>query len=299
MTSETTNASVRPTATAADNPGPVAVVCGAGTIGPAVAESIARSRDVFVLALRGWADPEKMKRFRHDWIGIGQLGQLFRIARREGCRDVILIGSVLRPRLSDVRFDWETFKLLPRIVRMFRGGDNRLLSGIADIVEENGFRLVAPQDVAPEILVPAGPLGRHEPNERDLGDITLALQLLRALGQFDVGQGAVVAYRNVLAIEAADGTDEMLAHIAALRASGRISTARGVGVLVKAPKPGQDRRLDMPSIGPRTIESIARAGLAGIAVVGGETIIAEPARVAAEADAAGVFVVGLPRETAV
>jgi DUF1009 family protein len=109
----------------------------------------------------------------------------------------------------------------------------------------------------------------------------------------------VVAYRNVLAIEAADGTDEMLAHIAALRASGRISTARGVGVLVKAPKPGQDRRLDMPSIGPRTIESIARAGLAGIAVVGGETIIAEPARVAAEADAAGVFVVGLPRETAV
>lgn len=273
---------------------PIAIVCGAGTIGPAVARSIARSRQVLVLALRGWADPEEMKQFHHVWIGVGQLGHLFRQARAEGCREVVFIGAVLRPRLSSIRFDWETLKLLPRIVRMFRGGDNGLLSGLAKIVEENGFKLVAPQDVAPEILIPAGALGDRQPSERDREDIALALRLLRAIGEFDVGQGAVVAYSNVLAIEAADGTDEMLSHVAALRNAGRISTARGIGVLVKAPKPGQDRRVDMPSIGPRTIENVARAGLAGIAVVAGETIIAEPARVAAAANEAGVFVVGVP-----
>ena len=162
------------------------------------------------------------------------------------------------------------------------------------IFEEQGFRLVGAHEVAPEILVPEGAMRRAAlPAERDRKDIARALALLHATGPFDVGQAVVVADQHVLALEAIEGTDDMLARIAALRANGRISTPVGVGVLVKAPKPGQDRRFDLPTIGPRTVEEAARAGLAGLAIVAGHTIIAEPALVARAADAAGLFVIGL------
>jgi DUF1009 family protein len=113
------------------------------------------------------------------------------------------------------------------------------------------------------------------------------------MGPFDVGQAVVVADNRVLAVEAADGTDAMLAHVAELRRSGRIPTPLRRGVLVKAPKPGQDRRIDLPSIGPRTLENAARAGLGGVAVVAGSTVVADPERMPAAADGAGLFVVGV------
>jgi DUF1009 family protein len=124
------------------------------------------------------------------------------------------------------------------------------------------------------------------------------LTVIAALGPYDVGQGAIVANNNVLAVEAAEGTDNMLMRIADLRGQGRVTSPRGVGVLVKAPKPGQDRRLDLPSIGPRTIENAARAGLAGVAVTAGSTINAEAAEVAATADREKIFVIGVPEVTA-
>ena len=135
--------------------------------------------------------------------------------------------------------------------------------------EENGFRLLGAHEVAPEILMPEGALGRVQPRERDRADIAFGLDYLRASGPFDIGQAVVVADKHVLAVEAAEGTDAMLARVAEMRASGRVRSAVGTGVLVKAPKRGQDARFDLPSIGPRTVESVARAGLAGIAVVAG------------------------------
>jgi hypothetical protein len=117
--------------------------------------------------------------------------------------------------------------------------------------------------------------------------------LLHAIGPFDVGQAVVVADNHVLAVEGVEGTDNMLARIAELRERGRVPTPPGVGVLVKAPKPQQDRRIDLPAIGPRTVTEVARAKLAGIAVAAGSAIVAEPAQVAAEADRAGVFVFGV------
>jgi len=155
---------------------------------------------------------------------------------------------------------------------------------------------VGAQEVAPEILMPQGAGGTMLPSQDDHRDIARALALLEATGPFDIGQAAVVAGNQVLAVEAAEGTDAMLARIAELREGGRIPTPAGVGVLVKAPKPAQDRRLDLPAIGPRTVEEVARAGLAGIAVVAGGTIIAEPVAVASAADAAGVFVFGVNDE---
>ncbi|HEX8828145.1 MAG TPA: LpxI family protein, partial [Xanthobacteraceae bacterium] len=173
-----------------------------------------------------------------------------------------------------------------------------LLSGVAGVAESGGLRVVGVKDVAPELFVPEGVLGRHRPSERDRDDIGRALKVVAALGPFDVGQAAVVANGNVLAVEAAEGTDHMLGRIAELRRLGRVTSPSGLGVLVKAPKPGQDRRFDLPSIGPRTIENVARAGLAGIAVAAGSTMIAEPEQVIATADRERVFVVGVREEAA-
>ena len=159
--------------------------------------------------------------------------------------------------------------------------------------EEQGFRVLGAHEVAPEILMPHGALGSRQPSEIDRRDIQRGLALLRATGPFDVGQAVIVSDNRVLAIEAADGTDLMLERLAELRGKGRIQARQGGGVLVKAPKPMQDRRIDLPSVGPRTVEGVARAGLAGIAVAAGSAIVAEPGRIAAVADSANVFVVGV------
>jgi DUF1009 family protein len=187
--------------------------------------------------------------------------------------------------------------LMPRIAAAFRGGDNHLLSGIGRLLEREGFRLLGAHEVAPEILMPEGPLGRAQACERDRADIALGLDYLRAAAPYDVGQAAVVAGKHVLAVEAAEGTDAMLARVAEMRASGRVRAPAGNGVLVKAPKHGQDRRFDLPSIGPQTVEGVTRAGLAGIAVVAGSTIIAEPERLIAAADRGNIFVIGMPAGT--
>jgi UDP-2,3-diacylglucosamine hydrolase len=206
---------------------------------------------------------------------------------------VLFIGTLLRPPITQLRLDWQTIRLMPRVARAFRGGDNKLLSGIAGVAESGGLRVVGVKDVAPEVFAPEGVLGRQQPSERDRADIARALEVIAALGPFDVGQAAIVADNNVLAVEAAEGTDNMLTRIAELRRIGRVTSAPGIGVLVKAPKPGQDHRFDLPSIGSRTIENVARAGLAGLAVAAGSTMIAEADEVTAAADRAGIFLVGV------
>ena len=273
---------------------PVAVVCGGGSLPATVADAlVGQGRGVVMFPLHGWADPAAVERFRHHWIHIGQLGRFSRLARSEGCRDLVLIGTLVRPTIRQLRLDIETLRVMPRIIRAYRGGDDHLLSGIGRILEDYGFRLVGAHEVAPQILAPLGHVGRFAPTPRDEADITRALALLAATGPFDVGQATVVADGRVLAVEAAEGTDHMLAHIAEMRRGGRIRSAAGTGVLVKAPKPSQDRRFDLPAVGPSTVEHIAAAGLAGLAVVAGGVIIVEPARVMALADKANIFVAGV------
>ena len=277
--------------------GSIAIICGSGSFPGAVADAVARGgRRPVMFALKGWADPHVVERHPHHWVAFGQVGRFLRLARSEDCREVLFIGTVLRPPLKDIRLDWQSVRLLPRVLGLFRGGDNRLLSGIAKLVEEHGLRIVGIKDVAPDVIVPEGVLGRHQPSTRDRADIAHALELLAAIGAFDIGQGAVVANNYVLAVEAAEGTDHMLSRVAELRGQGRITTPKGVGVLVKAPKPGQDRRLDLPALGPQTIRKAIEAGLAGVAVVAGETIVTDPAELIAAADSAGIFVVGVTQD---
>ena len=274
--------------------GPLAIICGGGSLPFAVADAaVLAGRRVLLFPLRGSAEEQRVTGYPHHWIGIGQFGRLRRLARAGGCRDVVFIGSVVRPTVAQLWPDLGTIRELPKLVKLFRGGDDHLLSGIAGIFEAHGFRLIGADEVAPDILVPPGTLGSCLPDDRARADIACGLALLNATGPFDVGQAVVVADNRILAIEAADGTDEMLAHVAELRRNGRIRAPAGTGVLVKAPKTGQDRRIDLPSIGPPTIEGVARAGLAGIAVVAGSAIIAEAERMIKTANKAKIFVVGI------
>lgn len=273
---------------------PLAIICGGGSFPGAVAEAVARrGRRPVMFGIRGWAEAAVIERYPHHWIAIGQAGRFFRLARAADCREVLFIGTVLRPPIGALRLDWTTLRLLPRVIRAFRGGDDKLLSGVAGVAESGGLRVVGVKDVAPEIFVPEGQLGRHAPSARDRSDIARALKVIAALGPFDVGQAAVVADGHVLAVEGVEGTDHLLGRIAEMRKLGRVTVPLGVGVLVKAPKPGQDRRFDLPSIGPRTVENAARAGLAGIAVAAGSTMMAEPEVATAAADRERLFFVGV------
>ena len=273
---------------------PIAIICGGGSFPGAVAEAVTRrGRRAVMFAVKGWADASFVERHPHHWVALGQVGRFRRLANDEGCRDVLLIGTLLRPPLRQIRLDWQTIRLMPRIVSAFRGGDDWLLSSIGKMMEEAGLRLVGLKDVASDIIVPEGTLGRHQPSARDRSDIARALGLIAAMGPFDVGQAVVVADNHVLAVEAAEGTDNLLLRLADLRRQGRVATPERVGVLVKAPKPAQDRRFDLPAIGPATVTNAARAGLAGIAVAAGNTIIADAAETVAAADDAGIFLAGV------
>lgn len=276
--------------------GPLALICGGGSLPLAVADSAAaRGRRVLLFPVRGAADPaDYAGRADQHWVHYGQFGTVARVARSHHCRDMVLLGWLVRPSLRQLRPDFLTLRVLPHVVRAFRGGDDHLLSSIARVIERHGFCLLGAHEVAPEILMPEGVLGRAQPSERDRADVALGFDYLRAAGPFDIGQAVVVANNHVLAVEAAEGTDHMLARVAQLRQSGRISAAKGTGVLVKAPKPAQDRRFDLPSIGPRTVEGVAAAGLGGMAVTAGSTIIAEPGRLIQAADRTNVFVLGAP-----
>jgi|SRR6516165_5314761 DUF1009 family protein len=281
-------------APAAAGEGPLAMLCGGGSLPLAVADKVsAGGRSVVLFPLRGAAEGTAVERFPHHWVHIGQIGKFLRLARAAGCRDVVFIGSLVRPSLWQVHPDLKGLSVLRRVLAAYRGGDNHLLSGMSKVLEDEGLHLVGAHEIAPEILVPAGTLGRVQAAERERIDVDLGLEYLNVAGRFDIGQAVVVAGRHVLAVEAAEGTDAMLARVADLRATGRVRAPRGTGVMVKAPKPGQDRRFDLPSIGPRTVEGVSRAGLAGIAVVAGSTIVAELEQLVEAADRADVFVLGV------
>jgi DUF1009 family protein len=246
-----------------------------------------------LFALKGVCDAERVERFRHHWIALGQLGRLMTLLRAERCRDLLFIGSLVRPSLSEIRIDLGTLRVLAQIWTSFRGGDDHLLSGIGRIFERDGFRLLGIKDVAPDLLVPEGGLARLQPTAGTMADIDRGRAVLRALGPFDIGQAVVVIDGHVVAVEDIEGTDGLLARVGRLREQGRIRSATRHGVLVKAPKSGQDLRFDLPTIGPRTVEGAAAAGLAGIAVAAGHTLLAEPEMTIAAADRAGLFVTGI------
>jgi len=274
---------------------PIGLIAAGGVMPFAVADSlVARGLNPVLFALKGACDPVRVERFRHHWISVGQVGRAVKLFRSENCRDLVFIGTLVRPALSEIRLDWGTLRVIGRVWAAFRGGDDHLLSGIGRILEQDGFRMVGLRDVAPDLLMPEGCITRAAPDQSAAADIARGRDVLRALSPFDIGQAAIVIDGHVVGVEDIEGTDGLLARVAHLRAEGRIRAKAARGVLVKAPKNTQDLRFDLPTIGPRTIEGAAKARLAGVAIVAGNTIVVEPQTMIEAADAAGLFVTGVP-----
>lgn len=275
-------------------PSRIGLVAGGGPLPFTVADALAaRGITPVLFALRGVGDTRQVPRFRHHWISIGQFGRLCRLLRLEDCRELAFIGTLVRPSLSEIRMDWRALRLLPAFLTAFRGGDDHLLTSVGRLFEREGFRMVGIQELAPEILMPVGCLTRRAPDSDADADIAKGRDALRALSPFDIGQAVVVIDGHVIAVEDIEGTDGLLARIARLRGEGRIRAKAGRGVLIKAPKIGQDLRFDLPATGSRTVEGVAAAGLAGLATLAGHTIVADPQAMIDAADRAGVFVTGL------
>lgn len=280
---------------AAPSEGPLAMICGGGALPLAVADYVAaRGREVVLFPLVGAAEGTPVERYPHHWLYIGQIYKFIRLAQAAGCREVVFIGALVRPSIWHTRPGLRDLLFVPRVLKAFRGGDDHLLSGMARLLEDEGLFVLGAHEVAPEILAPEGVMSSVQPSAADRADIDLGMHYLDVASAFDIGQAVVVADRHVLAVEGVEGTDQMLARVAELRTNGRIRAASGRGVMVKAPKRTQDRRFDLPSIGPRTVEGVAKAGLAGLAVVAGATVIAEADKLVAAADRAGIFVVSVP-----
>jgi UDP-2,3-diacylglucosamine hydrolase len=276
---------------------PLAILAGGGAFPLEVAGEARRAgRDPFLIGVVGATD-SAIEAYPHVWVRMGEVGKLFAALKERAIAEMVIIGAMTRPDFADLRLDWGAVKRAAGLAQLFRRGDNGLLAGLAAIIEREGVRVVGAHEVAPRLLAPFGPIGARAPSEEDETDIAYGARLLGALSAFDAGQGAIVAAGRVLAIEAAEGTDAMLARVAEMRANGRLRLSGVAGVLVKAPKRGQDLRLDMPAVGPKTIEGAVKAQLRGVAIAAGRVLVLERALCACQADAAGLFVAGFAPAT--
>ena len=253
----------------------LALIAGAGRLPATLAAALA-GRDWQAWHLEGFA-PEGLA---SEPFRVETLGSLLATLRADGVSEVCFAGRIARPKLDPAALDAATLPLVPRMMQAIGQGDDAALRTVIALFEEAGLEVVAPQDLAPDLLqVPE--IGT--PSDRDRADMARARDVLAALAALDVGQGCVVAGGHVLAVEAMPGTDWMLRSVA------RIETRPGGGVLFKAAKAGQDRRIDMATIGPDTVTRAAEAGLAGIAVAAGDVLVLDADTLRARLAATGLF----------
>lgn len=263
------------------------ILAGGGDLPARLAAAVrGTGRAVFIVAFEGQTDPAAVAGFPHLWSRFGAAGTIIARLKAEGVGDLVFAGPVRRPSFSELLPDWRTTKFLARVGTRALGDDG-LLRSVARELEDEGFRVVGLHEILGDLLTPVGLVGARAPDEEARRDIARAVEVARGLGALDVGQGCVVQQGIVLAVEAIEGTDAMLERCADLRRPG------GGGVLVKVQKPQQDRRLDLPTIGAVTVEKAAAAGLVGIAVQAGGSLIVDRAAVGALADRLGLFVTGI------
>lgn len=282
-----------------DNRKRLAIIAGSGLLPFHVAQAArGHGENPYILALTDEADQD-WSAFDHLRIGVGDYAAMSRAFEREGIDRAVLSGAVRRrPEWRDIRPTLRTLLGLPAVVRtLLMGGDDAVLRMVIRLIEANGVRVVGADEIAPELLATEGVIGKVTPDAEAMQDIAAGCAAALALGSLDVGQGAVAVGGRVVALEGAEGTDQMLERVAELRRQGRISSRRK-GVLVKLCKPGQDSRADLPAIGVDTVHWAQAAGLAGIASEAGRSLVLDRRRMVEEADRAGLFITGiLPRRS--
>lgn len=276
------------------SPEPLGLIAGGGLMPIRVADAAAKAgRQPCIILLEGFAELTDYDRFPGaEIIALGQVGRMQSKLRNAGAKDLVMAGRVTRPSFMSLRLDAEGVRLAAKLGRLaLFGGDDSLLTACLKLMREQGFNPMGAQEVMAELLVEPGPLTSRTPDEQARADIARGIAVVRALGGADVGQGCVVQQGMVLGLEAIEGTDAMLARCGALRREGP------GGVLIKLMKPTQDRRVDMPVIGPDTVAYAAAAGLRGIAIQArfdqAGTIVLDRGATIAAAEAAGLFLLAI------
>lgn len=272
------------------------ILAGGGGLPREIAHSAAaRGIPVSIVAIDGEADAD-FGSHAVTVVNWGQIGAMIRALKAARVTDLVIVGRVHRPELKGLKPDLGLFRYLPKIIRIVAaGGDDSVLRRVVRFFEQQNLKVIGPGEAAPELVIRAGPMGSVTSTRDDQADIAKGLDLIRALGTYDIGQSVIVAAGRIEAVEGAEGTDRMIARAAAARQerAGKTASAIARGVLVKRSKPGQDMRVDMPAIGPATVDGVRGAGLAGIAVEASKVLVADRASTLGRADAANLFVEGV------
>ncbi len=263
------------------------IIAGSGALPHALIEACERmKRPFFVLGLKGQANPKEYdKALPMAWIRLGAVGKGFRLMKKNGVEEVVMIGAVKRPSLVGLFPDLRGLKAIAHLKK--KSGDDSMLRGIAKEIEREGFCVVGIDSILPHLLATAGVYTREIPTQKDQSDIRRGFEVAKLLGKADVGQSVIVQQGLVLAVEGIEGTDALIRRSADLKRKGN------GGVLVKVAKPQQDRRMDLPTIGPATVQAIKNAGFTGIAVEAGSVLISQSEQTVKLANQLGLFIVGV------
>ncbi len=261
------------------------IVAGGGDVPGRISAACEKAgREVYILGLKGQAHPDTLD--ADAWIRLGEAGKGIELLREAAVEELTVVGRVARPSLRQLRPDAWSARFLAKVGKAALGDDS-LLSALAREIEREGFRVVAPESILNNLLAIESQYGVSAPDQLALDDIERGVAVARALGTLDIGQAVIVQQGHVLGVEAAEGTDELIERCGRLRLEGK------GGVLVKIAKPGQDRRIDLPTVGPATVEIAAAAGLRGIAVEAGGALVIDRDAVVRAADASGLFVISI------
>jgi DUF1009 family protein len=274
----------------------IAIVAGSGKLPVDLAQNLAgHGHRPFVVLVRGEASSE-LSAYDHEDLTVENFAGLAPLLKRHGITHAVFAGGISRrPKLSALKPSLALLRFLPRALAALAKGDDGMLRSLAAAVETLGVKVVGPHQIAPDLLASEGPMTATVPQKSDWRDIEAAAAAARAIGALDIGQAAIAIGGRTIALEGVEGTDGLLERVKDLRSHGRLAGKKR-GVLVKCAKPGQELRMDLPSIGPGTVTAAHAAGLAGIGVEAERSLVLDQAGVIAEADRLGLFVIGLPGE---
>jgi DUF1009 family protein len=268
----------------------IGIVVGGGNAPKLLVKSLEQQHiNCFILAIEGDADPELLISRKHQWVSLGEFKKIFKALKENNVSHVSFIGSISRPSITSLKLDSKAiFTILKFGMKSFLGGDNKLLTTVLQIFEGEGYKIISPEKITPELIAPKGVLGKVKPSKSDMEDVEIGVKVLETLGMLDVGQAVVVENRYILGIEAAEGTSNLIKRSKLLK-----KETKPYGVLVKMKKSSQDMRIDLPSIGVQTIEELKNSGLRGIAIKSGESFIIDIKDVIKQADKNKIFILGI------
>lgn len=270
----------------------IAIIAGKGSLPRTLTQGIiAQNKRPFLIGLGGQYE-EWIKEHNHATFEWGEMGKLFTTFKNNNISKLVMVGSMVRPKLNPLNFDLAGFLVLPQIVVNMIGGDNSMLSGFINMFAKRGITVIGAHEIMPELLTKPGIISGGKIPDKSRKNILHGIKACKRLGELDIGQASIAVGGRVVALEGIEGTDAMIDRVTDLRINGKLMEKGRYGVLVKSMKPDQDMRVDLPAIGPQTVQQVAEAGLRGIAIEAGHSIILEPEHTLEQAQQKDIFIYG-------